>query len=281
MVAAVPLWILIGFYLYYLLDELAVPIYLFIALTIGLGYSDSSNITAPAPSSGLKASHHEISASKESAQVRHEKHIDSPASSISRFSVPRSVPLPVAASSGVTKSHSPLFLRESAHASKLEDRPRADSPFEREATVVTESATVQGEIAHETDGQKEKIESEAEIESSGQSMFSMFGDMRDLSRSVFKHTYQNVADVLKEDSLTSSKTDAAKADAEVLRNKLKELGMGGTADTSAGTRYLGYVFWAFFLLQALTTYYVSKLLVVICIWFMNISPSEHRKHGSS
>ena len=50
--AAIPLWILIGFYVYYLLDELAVPVYLFLAVTIGLGYSEA----APQPKAAAAAS---------------------------------------------------------------------------------------------------------------------------------------------------------------------------------------------------------------------------------
>ena len=42
-IAAVPLWVLLGFYAYYVLDELAVPVVLFLTVTVVVGYFSSNS----------------------------------------------------------------------------------------------------------------------------------------------------------------------------------------------------------------------------------------------
>lgn len=203
LVAAIPLWILLGFYVCYVLDELAVPVFLFIAITIIMGYKE-----------GLSTEDSKDDV-KEQPAFRENKY--------------------------QTKSHSGASESSTVSYSATPHRQV------EEVDVIAEKMT-----ATIINGDGEHLESDDLNESHSVGMFSMLGDMRDLSRSVIRHTYENVAEVLKEGS---HETEDAKANAEVLRLKLKELGM--SEDTSTGTRYLKYVFWAFFLLQALTTYYVS------------------------
>ncbi|OQV19593.1 Transmembrane protein 245 [Hypsibius exemplaris] len=209
--AAIPLWILIGFYGYFLLDELAVPVYLFVAVTIGLGYSES-------PASATKIPRVNSANTMRRGTIVHHAVVQTP--SVKTLPSTRQT------------------------LSSVAESPPSSEENDNKTTVVDD-------VASSSDGPSSKPSSR---------LMNVIGDHTTtrVGWRMLKQSYKNVAEVLTDENYTHN-TDEEKADAEAIRNTLKDLGVGGDA---AGTRYLIYVFWMFFLLEALTSFYVIPLILI-------------------